>query len=187
MKKIALIGILLLCQWIGCQQSNREEIHQHMAILYALAWSYPERLPFYVRDHAGVFHSKAFQKETEQLIRLLERQNLKIPSTRNTYQQAVKISSEFGRPDLAGELHDIMMGEKLDPGKMAHHFNDLNRSAERILSGDEHFYKNSEIYLYSSVTWNLMQYNTSTEHTRAYQQILYELNIWYIQNMLTAI
>jgi hypothetical protein len=187
MRKIALIGMLLLCYGISCQPNNREEIHRHQAVLYALAWSFPERMPTYVREHAGTIRSRAFRKETERFIRQLEQQALEMPSTRRTYQQALKISSEFGRPAMAEELHDNMMGEKLDPRKMARHFNDLNRSAREILSGDEHFYKNSEIYNYSTVTWKVMQYNTSIQHTRAYRQMLYELNIWYIQNILAAL
>jgi NADH dehydrogenase/NADH:ubiquinone oxidoreductase subunit G len=187
MKKIALPGMLLICLSMACQPIHREDIHRQMAMLYAIAWSYPERLPAYVNKHAGTFQSRAFQKETDRLIKHLENHTIEMPSTRNTYQQAVKISSEFDHPNLAGELHDTMLGEKMDSRKMARHFKDLKRSVKEVLTGDERFYKNSEIYNYSSVTWNMMQYNTSTQHTRAFQEMLYELNIWYIQNLLTTL
>ena len=187
MKALYLTVMLLLCFSPGCQQTKKEEIHSHLSMMYATAWSFPEVLPQFIKEHADILERKDFSREMFRIIDAFQSRALSMPSTENVYNQAVRISSESGRPDMAAQLHDNMMSEKTDLYSISLHFEDLSRSMDGILIGDENIYRNSEIYSYSSLLWNMMAYNTSETFTRTYQQMLFELNFWYIQQLLASL
>lgn len=80
-----------------------------------------------------------------------------------------------------------MISDKMDMFALANYLNDLAQIVPDIYQGDLSTYYNLEIYNYSQFLWNMMGMAFSPNEIELWRQMIYQLNSWWIYNLLQTI
>lgn len=189
---------MYLEHWLSLEKMGRVEIETNTACdeqsrqliveLYATAWSYPDNLSSLIYNNRDLYiDDNRWQNCSERFVQALMTNALSGPSDNETRESAYSIAADAGVPGMGESLYKQMISDKMDMFALANYLNDLALIVPDINQGDLLTYYNLEIYNYSQFLWNMMGIAFSPNEIELWKQMIYQLNSWWIDNLLQTI
>lgn len=190
--KLLLATIVILGSIVNAAQAQTcsGDAGEAIARAYAIAVSYPDSVPEFVRKNASIFQPNgAAIRCGKALVSQLLSAAISGPSPNSIREHAADVAGRAGRPDLGPPLGDDMLKNRADMYQLASYLQNLVDTLHSITGGDVAPYQNTAVYQNSKLVWGMTE-SLGVLHPRdikAFRDMTLEMSEWYVGNFASLV
>jgi hypothetical protein len=190
-KTLWLIGVLILC---ACSGNGAEanvcngDAGVGIARAYAIAISYPDSLPQFVKNNPDLFRENGPSIICGRtLVTELRKAVLKGPDIESIKGHAMDVATRAGAPELGPKLGEDMAKGSADVMQLAFWLEELVNTIPSLLQDDPKPYSNTSIYQYSKFMWTFSEGLLLPDDLKRFRDMMQEANEWIVTSLSTAL
>ena len=159
-----------------------------LARAYSIAVVYPDKVPGYISENKTLMEAECAEGSFGRyFIDRLRQRAIICPPPDEVNERAMQIASIAGAPQLGTQLAQEFLKERTDLMLLASYLGDIIGVIPDILQGSTNSYQHTTLYSTMRFVWQNAAGLVLLEFLQTLQQMTFELNEWYVDNLMDTV